>query len=170
MVSMARSDSRAIARVCAPGVGVHRYTPRTGARTWSSRIQRESREPRLASNAMRCSRGGISGSRATIVPAPEKGFAGWRRRARQAARPREGSLVEARGERARLYDSRLFRNQVAAEFSETLLWPGPGLPAEMNVLLAAGIFAFVNNGERVVAHGGISIEEVLVPFVRFSRE
>ena len=85
-------------------------------------------------------------------------------------RPREGSLVETRGERARVYDSDLFRNQVAAEFGNTLLWPGLGLPSEMKVLLAAGRSAFVNKGERVVAHGGISIEEVLVPFVRFWRE
>ncbi len=85
-------------------------------------------------------------------------------------RPREGSLVETRGERARVYDSDLFRNQVAAEFVNTLLWPGPGLPDEMKVLLAGRRSAFVNSGERIVAHGGIAIEEVLVPFVRISRE
>jgi len=84
--------------------------------------------------------------------------------------PREGSLVETRGERARVYNSDLFRDQVAAEFGNTLLWPGLGLPAEMKVLLAAGRSAFVSKGEHVIAHGGISMEEVLVPFVRFWRE
>ncbi len=85
-------------------------------------------------------------------------------------RPREGSLAETRGERARVYESDLFRDQVHKEFPNTILWPGAGLPTETKVLLAAGRSAFVSNGGHLVAHGGISIEEVLVPFVRFWRE
>jgi hypothetical protein len=84
--------------------------------------------------------------------------------------PKEGSLAETRGERVRVYGSDLFREQVRKEFSDTVLWPGPGLPADTKVLLAAGRTAFVSKGERIVAHGGIALEEVLVPFVRFWRE
>jgi len=82
----------------------------------------------------------------------------------------EGSLVETRGERARTYDSDLFREQARKECPETLIWPGAGLPQETKVLLASGRRAFVLKGERLVAHGGISLEEAVVPFVRFWRE
>lgn len=83
---------------------------------------------------------------------------------------REGSLVETRGERARIYDSNLFRNRARNESPETIIWPGAGLPSDTKVLLASGRHAFVLKGERLVAHGGISLEEAVVPFVRFWRE
>jgi hypothetical protein len=82
----------------------------------------------------------------------------------------EGSLVETRGERARTYDSDLFREQAKRECPEAITWPGAGLPQETKVLLANGRDAFVLKGEKLVAHGGISLEEAVVPFVRFWRE
>lgn len=82
----------------------------------------------------------------------------------------EGSLVETRGERARTYDSELFREQARRECPEAIIWPGAGLPQETKVLLARGRDAFVLKGERLVAHGGIALEEAVVPFVRFWRE
>jgi hypothetical protein len=82
----------------------------------------------------------------------------------------EGSLVETRGERARTYDSELFREQARRECPEAIIWPGAGLPQETKVLLANGRDAFVLKGERLVAHGGISVEEAIVPFVRLWRE
>lgn len=85
-------------------------------------------------------------------------------------RPKEGSLVETRGERARVYESDLFREQVGKDFANAIVWPGAGLPQDTKVLLAGGRTAFVSEGERLVAHGGISLEEALVPFVRFWRE
>jgi hypothetical protein len=85
-------------------------------------------------------------------------------------RPSEGCLVETRGERARVYENDVFRNQVRRDFPDTLVWPSPGLPAGQKVLVAAGRTAFVPPNERVVTHGGIALEEVLVPFVRFWRE
>jgi hypothetical protein len=85
-------------------------------------------------------------------------------------RPREGSLVETRGERARVYESDVFRDQVAKEFPGTISWPGPGLPSNSKVLLADGRTAFIRRDERAVVHGGLALEEVLVPFVRLWRE
>jgi hypothetical protein len=81
-------------------------------------------------------------------------------------RPREGSLVETRGQRARVYESDLFRDQVRHEFPETVLWPGAGLPPGLKSLLAKGRTAFVPKEEHLVSHGGIALEEVIVPFVR----
>ena len=41
-----------------------------------------------------------------------------------------------------------------------------GLPAGYMPLFAGGRTAFVPVGEQVVVHGGISVEELLVPFVK----
>lgn len=85
-------------------------------------------------------------------------------------RPRDGVLAETRGERARVYESDLFRDQVRKEFPDTIVWPGTGLPPDAKALLAAGRSAFISKGDHLVAHGGIALEEVLVPFVRLWRE
>jgi hypothetical protein len=41
-----------------------------------------------------------------------------------------------------------------------------GLPAGYMPLFAGGRTAFVPDGEQVVVHGGISVEELIVPFVK----
>jgi hypothetical protein len=43
-----------------------------------------------------------------------------------------------------------------------------GLPANFMPLFAAGRGAFVPKDEQVVVHGGVSVEELLVPFVKVS--
>lgn len=83
--------------------------------------------------------------------------------------PREGVLVETRGKRARVYDRPDFRDEVVARFPESIRWPNYGLPPARHVLLAGDLKAFTGVGEEVVAHGGISLEEVMVPFVAITR-
>jgi hypothetical protein len=84
--------------------------------------------------------------------------------------PREGVLVETRGKRARVYDRPEFREEVVARFPESIRWPNLGLPPARYVLLAGDLKAFTDAGYEVVAHGGISLEEVMVPFVAITRE
>jgi PglZ domain len=84
--------------------------------------------------------------------------------------PREGVLVETRGKRARVYDRSEFREEVLAKFPESIRWPDHGLPPARYVLLAGDLKAFTNQGDEVVAHGGIALEEVMVPFVAVRRE
>ena len=84
-------------------------------------------------------------------------------------RPAEGSLADVRGERARVYPNRLLRDLTAPCCEGATVWPGIGLPEDFQVLLAPSGKAFVEVGERVVAHGGISIEELIVPFARVER-
>lgn len=84
--------------------------------------------------------------------------------------PREGVLVETRGKRARVYDRLDFRDEVKTRFPDSIPWPNYGLPPARYVLLAGDLKAFTNDGERVVVHGGITLEEVMVPFVTISRE
>jgi len=84
--------------------------------------------------------------------------------------PREGVLVEIGGKRARIYDNGNFRAEAKAEFPESVEWPSVGLPPERYVLLPKGLRAFVSEGKQVVSHGGMALEEVIVPFVRLIRE
>ena len=84
--------------------------------------------------------------------------------------PREGVLVETKGNRARIYDRPEFLEEVASKFPESLRWPNHGLPTARHVLLAGNLKAFTNVGDEVVSHGGIALEEVMVPFVAITRE
>jgi hypothetical protein len=84
--------------------------------------------------------------------------------------PREGVLAETKGQRVRVYDRDDFREQVAAKFPDSIRWPGYGLPPGRQVLLAGDLKAFTDEGTRIVAHGGIALEEVMVPFVAIGRD
>ena len=80
-------------------------------------------------------------------------------------RPGEGAVADVRGERVRVYSSEGLRESVAKRFEQAWRWPADGLPEEYVPLLAPGRRAFVREGERVVAHGGVCLEELIVPFV-----
>ena len=81
-------------------------------------------------------------------------------------RPDEGAVADIRGERVRVYSDEGLRRRVAERFPAATEWPPDGLPANYLPLLAPGRSAFVREGERIVAHGGICIEELIVPFVQ----
>ena len=51
-------------------------------------------------------------------------------------------------------------------------WCGPraGLPEDYLTLLAPARRSFVRESERPVAHGGVTLEEVVVPFVAIGRK
>lgn len=80
-------------------------------------------------------------------------------------RPKEGVLAEIRGERVRIYSEDILRSRVASTFPDALCWKPLGLPEDFLPLLAPGRRAFVLDGQRTVAHGGITLEEMVVPFV-----
>ena len=84
--------------------------------------------------------------------------------------PKEGVLVETKGKRVRVYDRTEFLEEVANKFPESIRWPNYGLPPARHVLLAGNLKAFTDTGDEVVSHGGIALEEVLVPFVAITRE
>lgn len=79
--------------------------------------------------------------------------------------PKEGAIAELRGERARVYPNRVLRSKVKSEFNSAIEWLPIGLPEEYLPLLAPGRKAFIREGEKTVAHGGISLEELIVPFI-----
>jgi hypothetical protein len=84
-------------------------------------------------------------------------------------RPAEGVIAETRGERVRVYPTPELRAQVAGAFPFAHEWQPVGLPADYFPLVAGGRDAFVNPGEAIVGHGGIAIEEVIVPLVKLER-
>jgi hypothetical protein len=84
--------------------------------------------------------------------------------------PKEGVLVEVGGKRARIYDNPSFCAEAQASYSATVVWPNIGLPPGRHVLLPDALYAFIPKGRHVVAHGGTALEEVIVPFIRISRD
>jgi hypothetical protein len=83
--------------------------------------------------------------------------------------PKEGTLSETKGERCRIYSDLKLRASAQSAFSETIAWDHQGLPKDFYCLLAPEGQAFVPKGQTVVSHGGISPEEVIVPFIEISR-
>lgn len=77
----------------------------------------------------------------------------------------EGVLAQTKGERIRVYNTKLLRDKAAVKYS-SVKWDGPGLPEDYYTLYAKAGEAFVTEKEKVVSHGGMSLEEVVVPFIK----
>ena len=73
-----------------------------------------------------------------------------------------------RGERVRTYRSETLAAESATSNPNSFRLEIAGLPANFLPLFAGERTAFMPNGEPAVVHGGISIEELIVPFVRVS--
>ena len=84
-------------------------------------------------------------------------------------RPDEGAVADIRGERVRIYPDGALRRKVKERFQNALEWDPIGLPEEYLPLLAPSRKAFVREKQRPVCHGGISIEELIVPLVKIER-
>ena len=80
--------------------------------------------------------------------------------------PSEGSAVEKRGERVRVYGSESLRDAALAKCPDALRWDSGSLPPEYKPIVLSGSLAFEKEGTLSVSHGGISMEEVIVPFIR----
>ncbi len=88
---------------------------------------------------------------------------------RGCGRPLEGVLADLRGERVRIYNDRSIMNMVKEKFPEAIDWVPSGLPEDFYPLFAPRRSAFIAKGERTVTHGGFSLEELVVPFIRLER-
>ena len=84
-------------------------------------------------------------------------------------RPREGVISETQGERVRVYPTAELRSRVADAFPFASEWTPVGLPLDYFPLVAVGHDAFTTVGQVTVSHGGVSIEEVIVPLVKFEK-
>ena len=85
-------------------------------------------------------------------------------------RPAEGAVADSRGERVRIYRDTALRGKVKEHFPTALEWGPIGLPDDYWALLAPARQAFIQKKQRTVSHGGISVEEIIVPLVQIERE
>jgi hypothetical protein len=88
--------------------------------------------------------------------------------------PAEGVTVQTRSKRARLYNDHHAALAVQANFPQTTMWPSQRILPEGTWVLLAGVgengrrLAFAPQGERVVTHGGATLDELVVPLVRLT--
>ena len=80
--------------------------------------------------------------------------------------PKEGVLSDKGGERCRIYSDPAFTKICLTTFPQTLVWDHAGLPDNLTTLLAPHGKAFAAKDTTLLSHGGPSIEEVCVPFLR----
>ena len=85
-------------------------------------------------------------------------------------RPAEGAVADSRGERVRIYRDTALRGKVKEHFPTALEWGPIGLPEDYLALLAPARRAFIQEKQRTVSHGGISVEEIIVPLVQIERD
>lgn len=74
-------------------------------------------------------------------------------------------VSELKGERVRAYRSEDLASSVPPEI-DAFQFGKTGLPSDFLPLYAEGRGAFVPAGHQIVAHGGMSVEELIVPFVK----
>lgn len=84
--------------------------------------------------------------------------------------PAEGAVADLCGARARVYPDVTLRSRIKERFPDAVEWDSVGLPEDFVVLLAPHRQAFVQKGLRVVCHGGVSLEELVVPLVEIERD
>ena len=77
----------------------------------------------------------------------------------------QGVASELRGERVRVYRSEAIAASTPDDIDAFRLDIG-GLPSDFLPLFAGGRGAFVQTGEPIVSHGGLSVEELIVPFIK----
>lgn len=90
-------------------------------------------------------------------------------RARGIGRPKVGDTPEVRGERVLVFAHEALRSTAAAATPGAISWPSVGLPDDYYALLAPTGSAFTTAGAEIIGHGGISLEEVVVPYVRLGK-
>lgn len=83
-------------------------------------------------------------------------------------RPNQGLAPELRGERVRAYRSEALLAEALAGNPDAFKLDVGGLPTDFMPLFAGGRGAFVPKDDQIVVHGGPSVEELIVPFVKVS--
>jgi hypothetical protein len=89
--------------------------------------------------------------------------------ARGIGKINQGVLVQEKGLRCRIYNEQHFLDEAALQFPQALVWPKIGLPDTYMALIAPAGEAFAQEGTSMITHGGISIDEVIVPFITITK-
>ena len=93
--------------------------------------------------------------------------------ARGMGQPSEGLIVQTRNKRARVYRAQNAAVSARQDYPDTILWGGDGLlPDDTWILMPSSRngrrLAFAQENTTVVTHGGLTLDEVVVPLVRIA--
>jgi hypothetical protein len=80
----------------------------------------------------------------------------------------EGILTEEKSMRVRIYENAQLAENAKNKVLSAIRWPEENVGSKFSVLLSQGLTAFNNRGETSISHGGISLEEVIVPFIHIT--
>lgn len=85
--------------------------------------------------------------------------------------PREGVLASTRSKRTRLYSSLDLAQNAATRLPDTMIIDNGWLrPQGVFPVVALRRSAYAIQGERVVTHGGLTVEEMIVPLITLTRQ
>jgi hypothetical protein len=88
---------------------------------------------------------------------------------RGVGKPDAGDVPEISASRVFVFPDPHTRRVYAERFPGTVEWAGVGLPPGNFALMAPSRGSFLDVGSRALSHGGMSLEEVIVPFVTIAR-
>lgn len=82
-------------------------------------------------------------------------------------RPPTGDIPASKGQRVQIFSSKTLRDQVAREWG--VPWPHlSGLPSHYVPLMAPPGKAYSSRSQQLLSHGGVAMEELIVPLIRIS--
>ena len=81
----------------------------------------------------------------------------------------EGAIASSRGKRVRIYPTKELRSQFSTNAAFAREWQSSGLPENYYPLVATGNGAFESEGNSCISHGGVAIEEVIVPLIKVEK-
>lgn len=85
-------------------------------------------------------------------------------------KPAEGLMAQSRGRRARLYTDHRAAEQIQSTYDNTMIWEDDGLmPKSLVAVLPTDRQAFAEFGEIIVTHGGVTIDEIVVPLIELRK-
>lgn len=79
--------------------------------------------------------------------------------------PNQGVLCDNRGQRCRIFSEESFAEKCVSQVEGSRIWRHAGLPQKFFPVMAPDGKAFLQKGTTAVCHGGVSLEELAVPFI-----
>jgi len=81
----------------------------------------------------------------------------------------EGELLTENSKRAKIFKDKAFQSRGQSKLDEQIIWPSSNFNNILFPLLMSGTRSYDKKNHSSLCHGGISIEEVLVPFIEIVR-
>lgn len=83
---------------------------------------------------------------------------------------RQGALIKTASKRTYIYDNQLIRDRVLNDYPKLgYPWKSAILPNDICAIVAKNHDSYAPKAQEIVSHGGASIQEVFVPYVRVKR-